>query len=73
MSSDDRKAIEQTVQTYLDGLYEGVAEKLASVFHGTSALTYGPDATLVVLPRAVAWRCASGRSPKTGPPRDTWI
>ena len=31
MSSDDRKAIEQTVQTYLDGLYEGDAEKLASV------------------------------------------
>ena len=33
MSSDDRSAIEQTVQTYLDGLYEGDADKLASVSH----------------------------------------
>jgi Putative lumazine-binding len=52
MSSDDRKAIEQTVQTYLDGLYEGDADKLASVFHETSALTYEQDGKLTVLSRA---------------------
>ena len=51
MSSDDRRVIEQTVQTYLDGLYEGDADKLASVFHDTSALTYEQDGKLVVLPR----------------------
>src|SRR5262245_63513771 len=51
MSSDDRQAIEQTVQTYLDGLYEGDADKLANVFHDTSALTYEQDGRLVVLPR----------------------
>lgn len=51
MSSNDRAAIEQTVQTYLDGLYEGDADKLASVFHETSALTYEQDGKLTVLPR----------------------
>ena len=52
MKNDERNAIEQTVQTYLDGLYEGDADKLASVFHETSALTYEQDGKLTVLPRA---------------------
>ena len=43
MSPDDRHAIEQTLQTYFDGLYEGDADKLASVFHATSALTWEQD------------------------------
>lgn len=43
MSSNDRQAIEQMAQTYLDGLYEGDADKLASVFHDTSVLTYEQD------------------------------
>jgi hypothetical protein len=51
MNSDDHSAIEQTVQTYLDGLYEGDADKLAGVFHETSALTYEHDGKLTVLPR----------------------
>lgn len=51
MSSHDRQAIEQMVQTYLDGLYEGDADKLASVFADTSVLTYEQDGKLVVLPR----------------------
>ena len=51
MKTDDRQAIEQAVQTYLDGLYEGDADKLASVFHETSALTYEHDGKLTVLPR----------------------
>ena len=49
--SNDHPAIEQAVQTYLDGLYEGDADKLASVFHDTSALTYEQDGKLTVLPR----------------------
>jgi len=63
MSSDDRKAIEQAVQTYLDGLYEGDADKLASVFHDTSALTYEQDGKLVVLPRE-QWLKAVRERPK---------
>jgi len=52
MNTDDRSAIEQTIQTYFDGLYEGDAAKLASIFHETSALTYEQDGQLVVLPLA---------------------
>lgn len=52
MNPDDRSAIEQTIQTYFDGLYEGDADKLASIFHETSALTYEQDGQLVVLPLA---------------------
>lgn len=49
--SNDRAAIEQATQTYFDGLYEGDAEKLASVFHPTSILTFEQDGKLVELPR----------------------
>ena len=52
MSNDDRQAIEQTIQTYFDGLYEGDADKLASVFHDTSALTFEHEGKLNVLPLA---------------------
>jgi Putative lumazine-binding len=75
MSSDDRKAIERTVQTYLDGLHEGDADKLASVFHDTSALTYEQDGKLVVLPRE-QWLKAVRERPKPkdmGLPRDDVI
>lgn len=51
MGTDERKTIEQTVQTYLDGLYEGDADKLAGVFHDTSALTSERDGKLAVMPR----------------------
>jgi len=46
MSTDDRKAIEQTVQDYFDGLYEGDADKLARVFHETASLTWAQDGRL---------------------------
>ena len=36
------------MQTYFDGLYEGDADKLASVFHDTSALTWEQDGKLAV-------------------------
>ena len=49
--SDDRAAIEAVVQTYLDGLYEGDVEKLASAFHPTSSLTYEENGALTPLPR----------------------
>ncbi len=48
----DIKAVEAMVRTYLDGLYEGDAEKLAHVFHPTSALTTArEDGTIQILPR----------------------
>lgn len=52
MISDDRQAIEQAIQTYFDGLYEGDADKLASVFHETSALTWEQDGQVAVWPLA---------------------
>jgi hypothetical protein len=48
-SSDERQAIEQAVQTYFDGLYEGDADKLASAFHDGSALSWEQEGKLSVL------------------------
>jgi hypothetical protein len=75
MNSDERNAIEQTIQTYLDGLYEGDADKLASVFHETSALTYEQDGKLTVLPLAQWLKAVRERpAPKAkGLPRDDVI
>jgi Putative lumazine-binding len=47
----DRAAIEGVIKTYLDGLYEGDAEKLAAAFHPTSALAQTADGKLQVTPR----------------------
>ena len=44
-------SINATVQLYLDGLYEGDADKIASAFHPTSVLTSEDNGTLKVLPR----------------------
>ena len=44
--SEDLIAIEAAVRTYLDGLHEGDADKLASVFHPTSSLTYEENGAL---------------------------
>jgi Putative lumazine-binding len=52
--SDDQAAIEAAVRTYLDGLFEGDPEKLASVFHPTSSLTWEEDGVLTLL-RHDAW------------------
>lgn len=49
--SEDETAITKAVWTYLDGLHHGDAEKLASVFHPTSALTYEKEGELQILPR----------------------
>lgn len=50
----DMEAVEAAVNTYLDGLYEGDADKLASVFHPTSSLTQSVDGQLVAVTRD-AW------------------
>ena len=51
----DTEAIESVVQSYLEGLYEGDATKIASAFHPTSALTSVTDkGELVITPRD-AW------------------
>lgn len=49
--SVDTAAIRLAVQTYLDGLYEGDADKIASVFHPTSALTHEEGGELTPRPR----------------------
>lgn len=67
MSADDRAAIERTIQTYFDGLYEGDTDKLASVFHPTSALTWEQDGKVGVLPRDQWFDAVRKRpSPKAG-------
>ena len=48
MDPSDRMAIEQTIQTYFDGLYEGDADKLGSIFHEASALTWEQDGQVAV-------------------------
>jgi len=50
--TDDVKIIEGVIQSYLDGLYESDADKIAGVFHPTSALTsVTNDGELIVTPR----------------------
>jgi len=64
LSIADRSAIEATIQTYFDGLYEGDTDKLASVFHETSALTWDQDGKLMVMPRD-AWLQAVRERPSS--------
>ena len=53
--TDDVKIIEGVIQRYLDGLYESDADKIAGVFHPTSALTsVTSEGELVITPRD-AW------------------
>jgi hypothetical protein len=49
--ADDSKAITETVQLYLDGLYEGDTDKLAKAFHPTSSLASEDNGVLTQLPR----------------------
>ena len=52
MDHDERAVLEQTLQTYFDGLYDGDADKLASIFHEAAALTFEQDGRVTVLPLA---------------------
>jgi hypothetical protein len=49
--ADERKAIEEAMRSYFDGLYEGDADKLAQVFHPTSALTWEEGGKVKIWPR----------------------
>lgn len=49
--SFDHHAISACISTYLDGLYEGDADKIAEVFHASSALTYEEQGTIRIVPR----------------------
>jgi hypothetical protein len=60
--TDETVAIRAAVQTYLDGLYEGDADKLATVFHPTSALTWEEAGVLTVLPRDQWLEAVRGRA-----------
>lgn len=74
-TADDRAAIEQTIQTYFDGLYEGDADKLASVFHPGSALSFDNKGQFTVWPLA-EWLDKVRRRPSpqaTGLARDDAI
>ena len=51
MNTADKDEIGRVIQTYLDGLYEGDVEKLATAFHPTSALTTIADNGLTITPR----------------------
>ena len=64
MQTDDRAAIELAIRTYFDGLYEGDADKLASVFHENSALTWEQEGKVSVLPRD-AWLDAVRKRPSS--------
>jgi hypothetical protein len=50
----DLGALRTATQTYLDGLYEGDADKIATVFLPTSALTQAFEEDLKIIPRD-AW------------------
>jgi hypothetical protein len=52
MNAPDQAAVEKATHVYFDGLYESDIEKLASVFHPTSALTFEHDGKLVEWPLA---------------------
>jgi len=52
--TDEVKNIEGVIQSYLDGLHEGDASKIASAFHPTSALTsISETGELAITPRDV--------------------
>ena len=55
--SQDRSSVENVVQTYFDGLYEGNADKLAAAFHPSADLRWVEKGELKVLtvPDWLAW------------------
>ena len=62
----DRADIEKTIWTYLDGLYEGDTEKLASAFHPVAHLYSESNGEVADLPREKWLEFVKGRgSPKS--------
>ena len=73
--TDDIRAIETVVQTYFDGLYEGDADKIGSVFHPVSHLYVANGSEVTDLPRE-QWLKMVRERPKPkdkGLPRDDVI
>ncbi len=65
MYDQELPALQEAIQVYLDGLHEGDADKLASVFLPTSALTAEDNGTTKVMPRAEWLEAVKNRpSPK---------
>jgi hypothetical protein len=60
---DDLAALRAAVQDYLDGLYEGDADRLAAVFLPSSALTQVFEGELKITPRD-EWLAAVRSRPK---------
>jgi hypothetical protein len=54
VSDTEEAAVRAVIRTYLDGLHEGDAGKLAQAFHETSALASDQGGRLTVVPRD-AW------------------
>jgi Putative lumazine-binding len=74
--TDDVGSIKGVIQLYLDGLYEGDADKIAGAFHPTSALTsISEGGDLQITPRDQWLNNVRGRpSPKhRGLPRNDQI
>lgn len=69
--SSETAAIEATLWTYLDGLYEGDADKIAAAFHPVAHLYSERDGEVADLPREAWLAMVRGRpAPRTqGHPR----
>lgn len=59
---NDRQAIADLIQTYLDGFHEGDVLKLAAAFHPSCALTQCDDGELSVISRE-AWLAMTAARP----------
>jgi hypothetical protein len=73
--SNDLQQIEQALQTYFDGLYEGDTAKLASVFHDVSHLFSVTDGKLNDLPREQWFEMVKSRPSAISRdlPRNDWV
>ena len=71
----DLQDLEQAVQTYFDGLYEGDIAKLASVFHPEAHLFSATDGKLEDMPRATWFALVNGRPSARARdlPRRDWV
>lgn len=62
MMKSDVAEIEQVLQVYFDGLYEGDTKKLAAAFHPASHLySAGPDGKAIDWPRAEWFKFVESR------------
>jgi hypothetical protein len=61
MSATTVAEIEQVIQTYFDGLYEGSVEKLGAAFHPVSHLYCEKDGGVADVPREQWFEMVKGR------------